>query len=66
MPTTPSLAASPSRRHARPRAHRRRRWGAIRFADTGDPTLEFSAATVPTDPIEGFQASDILQIDNFA
>ncbi|MCU4161992.1 Hint domain-containing protein [Acidiphilium sp. AL] len=39
--------------------------GPISFANTADPTLEFTTATVPTNPIEGFQTGDFIQIDNF-
>jgi hypothetical protein len=40
--------------------------GPISFDPSADPTLEFTVATVPTDPIENFGIGDFLQIDGFA
>jgi autotransporter-associated beta strand protein len=40
--------------------------GSISFDPSADPTLEFTATTVPTTPIDNFQTGDFLQIDSFA
>jgi hypothetical protein len=39
--------------------------GAITFDASGDPTLEFTPATAPTNPIENFGTGDNIQIDDF-
>ena len=39
--------------------------GPLTFDASGDPTLEFTPATAPTNPIDGFGTGNSIQIDDF-